>query len=184
MNKSAIRSEERIVNAFFKLLDQNDIYNISVVKICEVAQVSRKTFYKHFSVKEDIIERFFETKGQHYLNSLKYKRFNSFNEVIVYYFEFWNQYKREMQTLLKNNMMAPFFNPNLQPFYEIYRNLNFPWHSATKKNEIAIVSYFFSGGLQSLYLYILKNDCPNKINIIASTLMQAFAKISSKNNLA
>lgn len=40
-----------------KLLDSNlKVSQISVTKICEEANVTRSTFYAHFSIPEDIIK--------------------------------------------------------------------------------------------------------------------------------
>lgn len=70
-----IRSRKLMVNAYIELLDETDNSNIRICHICEKAGVSRPTFYKNYSEKEDIIiqhlsdlfNRYFEiVKNRHY----------------------------------------------------------------------------------------------------------------------
>ena len=46
-----------IEEALFKPMEKKDFVKISVGEIAEVAGVHRATFYRHFSSKEDIVER-------------------------------------------------------------------------------------------------------------------------------
>ena len=44
----AIRTRENIENAFLELLSQKELPNIRVKEICDIARVSRVTFYDHY----------------------------------------------------------------------------------------------------------------------------------------
>lgn len=47
----------KIMRSFHKLVMEKDFTKLTVAEICETAQVSRKTFYKYFQDKNDIVEQ-------------------------------------------------------------------------------------------------------------------------------
>ena len=55
-NKTAIRSQRMIADALFRLMKRKSFRQISVTEICEEAAVGRKTFYRNFEVREDVID--------------------------------------------------------------------------------------------------------------------------------
>ena len=54
-NKTAIRSQNMISDALFNLLKRKPFHHITITEICEEAAIGRKTFYRNFEFKEDII---------------------------------------------------------------------------------------------------------------------------------
>lgn len=47
----------KIIDSFHRLILEEDYKRLTVSEICEAAQVSRKTFYKYFKDKNDIVEQ-------------------------------------------------------------------------------------------------------------------------------
>jgi AcrR family transcriptional regulator len=47
----------KVMNGFYQLVKKKDFIKLTVTEICEAAGVSRKTFYKYFKDKNDIIEQ-------------------------------------------------------------------------------------------------------------------------------
>lgn len=55
-NKRAIQSQYMIADALFSLLKRKTFAQITVTEICEEAAIGRKTFYRNFELREDVIE--------------------------------------------------------------------------------------------------------------------------------
>ena len=55
-NIIAIRSQCMISDALFSLMKRRPFGQITVTEICEEAAIGRKTFYRNFELREDIIE--------------------------------------------------------------------------------------------------------------------------------
>lgn len=55
-NKTAQQSQRLIADALFRLMDRQPFGAITVTQICEEAGVGRKTFYRNFELKEDVID--------------------------------------------------------------------------------------------------------------------------------
>lgn len=46
----------RVMNGFYQLVQELDFTKLTVLEICNAVNISRKTFYKNFKDKNDIIE--------------------------------------------------------------------------------------------------------------------------------
>ena len=55
-NKTAIKSQHMIADALFSLMKRKSFSKITVTEICEEAAIGRKTFYRNFELREDVIE--------------------------------------------------------------------------------------------------------------------------------
>ena len=55
-NPSALRSQRLISDALICLMREKSFSRITVTEICEAATVGRKTFYRNFEQKEDVID--------------------------------------------------------------------------------------------------------------------------------
>lgn len=55
-NKTAIQSQHMIADALFRLLKRKPFQQISVTELCQEAAIGRKTFYRNFEKREDVID--------------------------------------------------------------------------------------------------------------------------------
>lgn len=56
VNKTAVQSQYMITDALFRLMKSKPFQQITVTEICDEAAIGRKTFYRNFDVKEDVID--------------------------------------------------------------------------------------------------------------------------------
>jgi len=55
-NKTAIQSQHMIADALFSLMKRKSFRQITVTEICTEAAIGRKTFYRNFDLREDVID--------------------------------------------------------------------------------------------------------------------------------
>ncbi|MGL5434730.1 MAG: TetR/AcrR family transcriptional regulator [Lachnospiraceae bacterium] len=55
-NQSSVRSKEWLLDALLDLMQTKPFDEIAVKEIAETAQLDRRTFYRHFKSKEDILK--------------------------------------------------------------------------------------------------------------------------------
>ncbi len=55
-NKTAVLSQHMICDAMFSLMKRKPFQQITVTEICNEAAIGRKTFYRNFDWKEDVVE--------------------------------------------------------------------------------------------------------------------------------
>ena len=56
MDKRVIKTRQQLRTALFELLEQQSIETITTTKLCQVAGISRRTFYIHYSNVTEIFE--------------------------------------------------------------------------------------------------------------------------------
>lgn len=57
-------ARERIVAALTKLMSEKDYASITITEITQEANVSRMTYYRNYSSKEDILRKFMKSVGE------------------------------------------------------------------------------------------------------------------------
>lgn len=55
-NKTAVQSQCMIADALYRLMQKKEFHRITITEICEEADVGRKTFYRNFDWKEDVVD--------------------------------------------------------------------------------------------------------------------------------
>ncbi len=55
-NKTALLSQQLIAEALFSLMKEKPFQRITVKEICQKADVGRKTFYRNFELREDVVD--------------------------------------------------------------------------------------------------------------------------------
>lgn len=55
-NPRVFRSLDKIATALFALIMEKDYEAITICEICDKAEVTRKTFYRNFGSKDDVVE--------------------------------------------------------------------------------------------------------------------------------
>ena len=69
-NKTAIQSQHMIADALFSLMKRKPFLQITVTEICNEAAVGRKTFYRNFELREDVIEFWLDLRCEECRNML------------------------------------------------------------------------------------------------------------------
>ena len=69
-NPAALRSQELICKAMCALMGALPFAEITVTRICQEAGVGRKTFYRNFERKEDVVELMIDYLREEYEQEL------------------------------------------------------------------------------------------------------------------
>ncbi|CUS26877.1 Putative transcriptional regulator [Paucilactobacillus oligofermentans DSM 15707 = LMG 22743] len=69
-NAKSQYSKQQILNALLVIMDNKPIYKITIKEICDYALISRKTFYRNFDTKIDVLSIEVDKIVKEYLNRL------------------------------------------------------------------------------------------------------------------
>ena len=105
VNPSAIRSRKLIINGMLSLMTNEPYDLITITQICLQAQIVRKTFYRHFKNKEDVLDEYIEMLYSDYINMLKSLPEKNTFSITLTYFQFWEKHIDFLQLLYKNNLL-------------------------------------------------------------------------------
>ncbi len=90
----AIKTKNKIYDAFFDLIKEVDIENLTIEKICKRAEVSVGTFYHHYKTKNDIMEEAFQRGDEYFQESIANNHINGDNatDQILNFFELFARF--------------------------------------------------------------------------------------------
>ncbi|MGN0351732.1 MAG: TetR/AcrR family transcriptional regulator [Roseburia sp.] len=137
-NPSALRSKNEITNSLLRLMEQYPYAKISIKQILLEAQVARKTFYRNFSDKDDVLDAYLNTLMTEYVTTLQQIKDCGIANVLDVIFDFCILHKDFLMLLHKNHLMHLLldkwntFIPNVHDqiidknsaFYQSCKNLN------------------------------------------------------------
>ncbi len=104
-NPVAVRSRGLIVGALFELMDGTGFDGITMQMIADQAGVGRRTIYRHFSSKEDILNYYAAQMKKEYLAVLGGDGVRPREVTPKLYFSFWQRHLKVLKLLYKNDLM-------------------------------------------------------------------------------
>ncbi len=133
-NPSAIRSRKQITDALILLMEKYPYSEISVKQIVLETDLVRKTFYRNFESKDDVLRSYIRTILRDYFDIVN----NARGDVLTTIFEFAKKNKKLLKLLDKNDMMHFVLqgmnefilsvkseqNPELNPFSKLFAGLD------------------------------------------------------------
>lgn len=111
-NKTALQSQHMITDALFRLMKEMPFSSIRITEICKEAGVGRKTFYRNFELKEDVIAFKLDQLCADYEKGLPGIRLE---DRLAYHFSFIRQYAQEM-IVLYNQGLSEMLNAKFAVF--------------------------------------------------------------------
>jgi len=139
------KSMKLITLAMYSLMMKNDYCSISVKDICEKAGVSRMSFYRYFSSKEDIFLSFCDERFAEFYDEIMEIELvtpDIFINLIVTYFK---KFSREIKMLQKANKLQLLLNQFESYASYLLNHLNTERYRTLKGNPVAVP--FLAGGI-------------------------------------
>ena len=133
-NPSAVRSRKQITDALLKLMEKYPYDEISVKQIVLETDLVRKTFYRNFESKDDVLRSHIRAILHDYFDIVN----NARGDVLTTVFDFAVRHKKLLRLLDKNDMMHVVLqgmnefilsmkdktNPELNPFTKLFEGLD------------------------------------------------------------
>lgn len=104
-NPSAIRSKNEITDALLQLMKTFPYNEITVKQIILESHVARKTFYRNFLSKDDVLDAYIDRIMYQYIGSLQQMKGCRLSNTLDIIFSFCIQYQNILFLLRDNNLM-------------------------------------------------------------------------------
>ena len=165
-NKRELSVAQYITNSLFELMKAKPYNDISITEITDKAKVNRVSFYRNFTSKEDIIDKWIKFTTQNFLSKsdISYQK-DSTLDYFTKLFTHLEKYKTEAMLIYKAN----FFNLLKNEFDNNLINLH-------KKEYSNYKSYFLAGGIFNVYYFWLINGCKETPHQVAEKLVDLMSK--------
>lgn len=174
MNEQKEQSMLWLRDALLKLMTEKAFNSISITEICARADLSRRTFYRLYESKEDILEKYADSLCEAYFQLFKEEKDLSLTNVAVIFFSFWKNHKDFLLILQKQNLLYLLlfrFNKLLPDIYTKYKS-----HMLHLEDKLSIeyVAIYNAGGFWNLLIKWLEDGCvktPEDMAAIVSEVM-------------
>lgn len=153
-NKTALKSQQRILEAMLALMEEEKFDNITIKNICKKADISRQTFYYLFDSKDEIVIyylNYFFIELEQFIND---KKIITLYDLIFTYFSAIDNNKN-IKTFIHISTIMPIFIDILLKFMEKIHILK--TNRSMNKNDF-YANRFLSSGLNSIFLFWLENN--------------------------
>ncbi len=173
-NPSALRSKKVITESLLLLMKQYPYAEITVKQILLETDISRKTFYRNFCSKDDVLNSFIDTILQDYVNAIqqrqpKYSLIQTFDVI----FDFCEKNK-EILFILRDNMLLYLL---LEKLNGIILNEHNRYISELQENHLEnqlLTEYIISfniGGVWNLIVRWIKNNMRDSVFDIKKSMI-------------
>lgn len=105
-NPSAIQSKEWLMNSLVSLMQIKDFKNITVSEIAENTGLVRRTFYRNFASKEDVLQSYFNTLVDEFVAKISVQSTIDCNRSLRELFKICKNHKSFFFGLKNSNMLG------------------------------------------------------------------------------
>jgi len=136
-NKTALQSQHMITDALFSLMKSKPFQQITVTEICEEAAVGRKTFYRNFDLREDVIDFWLDLRCEECREVLLPV---PLEEQLYQYCIFLKKYMDELIVLYQNGL-----HPQVEKKFSIFLPYTMPLWSENPVEQEYRSQYIIAG---------------------------------------
>ena len=177
-NPVALRSKEMITEGLLKLMVQEPYEEITVKHILFEADVSRKTFYRNFSSKEDVLSTYIDRILYDYTTELLAKESYAFLKILDTVFDFCERHQAFLLLLRDNELLYLLLNKMNRLILEEHgkvRRGNAPFVEVRSLSEYIVT--FNIGGIWNILARWLENDMQDSAEEIKKEIVYYLSHI-------
>ena len=180
--RMARQSKQWLVDALVTLMKDEAIEDISITEIVQTADLSRRTFYRAFKTKDDLIDYLCRQLADDYFKSLKASTRDqtpiSFATTMQNFFTFWWQQKDLVRLLIRQGLFDRLNGVWQQNAVAHYRDFPAPWHPQGTDQEVNYIMAFALGGLTNILRLWLVQAHPESPEEIQRFAQASFAQLA------
>ncbi len=170
----AEQSKKKLAKALLAVMEQYDFREITVTQLAQEAGLSRKTFYRLFKGKEELLRILFENLYREFLTQIETRRLRHYWDVVQCYFDFCEE-RRELLSLLKrNNLLAPLFEGSYQHAFEVFASVRTRETADRYSPLLPYLLAYSVGGMFSMLLMWVESDMEMPSSVLIDQLKSGF----------
>jgi AcrR family transcriptional regulator len=174
MNQQKQQSIQWLTDALLTLMGEKDYREISVTEICKRADLSRRTFYRLYESKDDILKKFTASLCLRYFELFKKQNDLSLANVANIFFSFWGIYKDFLLMLHHQNLIHIVLFQFNKLLPNVYINYKAHLLQTKDKKSIEYVAFYNAGGFWNLLIKWLEDGCvktPENMSAIVNEVL-------------
>lgn len=102
--KTIKKTKVMLINALVDLMGKKSIDDLTITEIADHAQVGRRTFYRHFQKKEEILIEYIKILLDEFIRGVQENGIKDSDEIIREFFRYWYEHKDFINRLRDNRV--------------------------------------------------------------------------------
>ena len=173
-------TKDRLFQDLISLMENKSYEEIKIKDILDLAGVSRRTFYRHFANKNELLNYYFEQIINRYLIERKYfAETDNFEDMLAESMNFWYKERETLHILIKHQHFDLFFHQFNQRAKEVYMSITLPWFAYSGKiDKKNYAMSFIVGGYYNTLRNWLMQENPEEPKKIAGDIKRMIIKLT------
>lgn len=144
-NRKALRSQKKISQALIDLMADRPYEEITISKLTDHAGLSRRTFYRNYTSKDDIINQYYHSIWEEYTEKVQKEEDTSLTNIALVFFNIIYKHRELLSLFNQNNLFYLFLNQVSYLMIKDYPNRSTAFDSMDSAS-LAYITLFISGG--------------------------------------
>ena len=170
INRASLRSRRLIITALLELMEDHPFIEITIREIADKADLVRRTFYGHFSSKDDVLRSHIDGLCTQLSKKISETGRPLLRNVSGQFFSFWSEHADFLRMLKKNGLFIP-----IDAVERFLKNIDFTLHIKQWKHlperEYPFACAYMAGGLMNLLNSWVDRDCVETSEDMAETFI-------------
>lgn len=179
-NPSAIRSKKEITDTLLQLMNTYSYNDITVKQIILESQVARKTFYRNFLSKDDVLDAYIDNIMHQYIYSLQQLPNCQLSNILDVIFTFCFQNQELLIKLKDNNLMYLLlhkWNIFIPMIHNQIVSPDHPMFQSFSSEQVDYIIAFNIGAIWSVIMKWIEHDMKETPDAIKTTLLKYLANL-------
>lgn len=176
------RAQKHYTDSLLSMMQEKQYHDITIQEISERAGYDRRTYYRYFSSKEDILRLYCSHILGEMADMMHHEESLTFKSGIIAYFSFWEKHIDFLKLLQKSNLLHFLEDEQDNLFYHYVGVLVQPeipqqLEQASPLSKYAF--YFTSGGLWNTLVYWIKEEPQRTPEEMTEYILLTFTEIGN-----
>ena len=171
----AEQSKKTIAEAMLEVMKIYDYKEITVTQITQEAQVSRKTFYRHFRDKDEVLKHLFDSLYQECISSITNRGIHHYWDVVQCLFDFWEKHSETLKLMNQSNLLPQLFEESYGRSFEVFRSVKSEDIAEHYKAQLPYLLAYSIGGMNSMLIKWIENGMSIPSSTLISCLKEGFS---------
>lgn len=172
--KITAESKSKIANALLVVLQQYDYKEITITQLAQEAKLSRKTFYRLFTDKEDVLTYLFENLYMECFEKIKSQDTQRYWDIVQCYFDFWEERKSMLLIFKQSKLLPVLFDGAYNYSFSIFEYVRSKEVAELLSVQLPYLLAYSIGGMHSMLLKWVENDMTIPSYILIEQLKNGF----------
>ena len=174
----AEQSKKKIANALLVVLQQYDYKEITITQLTQEAKLSRKTFYRLFTYKEDVLSYLFENLYIECFEQIKSQRTQCYWDIVQCYFDFWEERKALLHIFRQSTLLPVLFDGAYKYSLSIFEYVRSKDVVEQLSEQLPYLLAYSIGGMHSMLLKWVENDMTIPSCVLVEQLKNSFQSMN------